>query len=70
MFADNEKLYKHRFLGIKKESRMKKLLAAAFCLIVFCVASSPAFAGGGKVRGDKGQGTVAQIDANSQGNQN
>jgi|GEM_PF-1009914 len=49
---------------------MKKLLAAAFCLIVFCVATSSAFAGGGKVRGDKGQGTVAQIDVNSQGNQN
>ena len=49
---------------------MKKLLAVAFCLIVFCVATSSAFAGGGKVRGDKGQGIVAQIDVNSQGNQN
>ncbi len=38
---------------------MKKFLAVAFCLIVFCVATSPAFAGGGTVRGDKGQGTVA-----------
>lgn len=48
---------------------MKKLIAVVFAVAFLCSAVTPAFAGGGKVRGDQGQGSVNQVDFNSQGNQ-
>ena len=40
---------------------MKKLIVAVcVAIMLFIMAASPAFAGGDKVRGDKGQGSVNQ----------
>ena len=49
---------------------MKKLIVLFVSLaITACLAITPVFAGGGKVRGEDGQGAVNQEDFNSQGNQ-
>ena len=48
---------------------MKKLIAVLFTLMFVSVCTSPAWAAGDKVRGEKGQGEVNQVDADSQGNQ-
>ncbi|MCK5707825.1 MAG: hypothetical protein KAI43_09235 [Candidatus Aureabacteria bacterium] len=40
---------------------MKKVLLSLLVVIMFAVLASPAFAGGGKVRGDKGKGEVVQV---------
>ena len=41
---------------------MKKLFLALIAVAVLCISiSSPVFAGGDKVRGEKGQGAVNQI---------
>ena len=48
---------------------MKKMLAVLFAVMFVCGSMSPAWAGGDKVRGDKGQGETNQVDADSQGNQ-
>jgi hypothetical protein len=46
---------------------MKKILGLVTVLMI--VLSSMAYAGGDKVRGDKGVGDTNQVGANSQGNQ-
>ena len=48
---------------------MKKMLAVLFTVMFVSLALSPAWAGGDKVRGDRGQGETNQVDADSQGNQ-
>ena len=49
---------------------MKKLIVLfVFLAITASLAITPVFAGGGKVRGEVGQGAVNQEGSNSQGNQ-
>ncbi|MBN1688052.1 MAG: hypothetical protein JW893_03035 [Candidatus Omnitrophica bacterium] len=48
---------------------MKKLIALAFALIFLSTAVALAWAGGDKVRGEKGLGEVNQVGFNSQDNQ-
>lgn len=49
---------------------MKRILAAVMIMGLFLVMTVPAFAGGDKVRGEKGQGEVNQNNFDNQGNQN
>jgi hypothetical protein len=47
----------------KKGKNMKKVFTALILLTLFMsVAIAPVYAGGGKVQGDDGQGTVSQGD--------
>jgi len=49
---------------------MKKLIVLFVSLaITACLAITPVFAGGGKVRGDNGTGATHQVDSDNQGNQ-
>jgi hypothetical protein len=48
---------------------MKKVMAVLFAAILLGVSMSPAWAGGDKVRGERGEGETNQVDADSQGNQ-
>ncbi len=49
---------------------MKRVFAGFIMLAILAVAVAPAWAGGGKVRGEKGKGAVNQVNENAQGNQN
>lgn len=57
-------------ITITGEVRMKKLLVLVISLaITASLVTTPIWAAGGKVRGDKGSGATHQNDFNSQGNQ-
>ncbi len=49
---------------------MKRILVAMLVAGLFLTLTAPAFAGGDKVRGEKGQGEVNQNNFDNQGNQN
>ena len=40
---------------------MKKVFLSLLVIVMLAVLASPAFAGGDKVRGDKGKGEVVQV---------
>lgn len=48
---------------------MVKTTRCLLCLILLFSAIAPTFAAGDKVRGEKGQGAVNQVDFDSQDNQ-
>lgn len=49
---------------------MKRLMAGFATMFFLAIAVSPALAGGDKVRGEKGEGEVNQVNFDAQGNQN
>ena len=49
---------------------MKRLLVGFMTLAFLAIVASPALAGGDKVRGEKGEGEVNQVNSDAQGNQN
>jgi len=49
---------------------MKCVFAGFVMLAILAVTAVPAWAGGDKVRGEKGNGAVNQVDFNNQGKQN
>lgn len=49
---------------------MKRMFLGLAVLALLAVSVASAFAGGDKVRGEKGEGEVNQVNSDAQGNQN